>query len=48
LTRADARVMNPYGFRRFTESGTHAELVAQGGSYARMHRIQSAESGGIV
>ena len=33
---------------RITESGTHAELVALGGSYARMHRIQSAEGGGIV
>ena len=33
---------------RITESGTHSELVARGGSYARMHRIQSAEGGGIV
>jgi ATP-binding cassette subfamily B protein len=27
---------------RITESGTHSELVALGGSYARMNRIQSA------
>ena len=31
-----------------TEEGTHDELVALGGSYARMDRIQSAASGGIV
>jgi ABC-type multidrug transport system fused ATPase/permease subunit len=28
-----------------TEEGTHAELVARGGLYARLHRLQS-ESGG--
>ena len=35
---------------RVTESGTHAQLVALGGSYARMHRIQTnAEAqGGIA
>ena len=33
---------------RVTEEGTHAELVALGGSYARMNRIQSAAGGGIV
>ncbi len=33
---------------RVTEEGTHDELVALGGSYARMDRIQSAASGGIV
>lgn len=27
---------------RITESGTHAQLVALGGTYARMHQIQSA------
>ena len=30
---------------RITESGTHAELVALGGSYARMNNIQSEEHG---
>lgn len=35
---------------KVTERGTHDELVALGGSYARMHEIQSAaaNSGGIV
>ncbi len=35
---------------RITESGTHSELVALGGSYARMNEIQTAaaKSGGIV
>ena len=33
---------------RVTESGTHEELVALGGSYARMNRIQSTASGGIA
>ena len=28
---------------KVAESGTHEELVALGGIYARMHRIQSAE-----
>ena len=33
---------------RITESGTHAELVAAGGSYARMHRIQTTSTEGIA
>ena len=33
---------------KITESGTHAELVALGGSYARMDRIQSSAAGGIA
>ena len=33
---------------RVTESGTHDELVALGGSYARMDRIQSSPEGGIA
>ncbi|MCR5428067.1 MAG: ABC transporter ATP-binding protein/permease [Lachnospiraceae bacterium] len=33
---------------RVKESGTHDELVALGGSYARMNRIQSSESKGIA
>ena len=32
---------------RITESGTHAELVEAGGSYARMNRIQSSYTQGI-
>lgn len=33
---------------RVKESGTHAELVALGGSYARMDRIQSSATKGIA
>lgn len=33
---------------RITESGTHAELVEAGGSYARMNRIQSSYTQGIA
>lgn len=33
---------------QIVEEGTHSELVASGGSYARMDRIQSSVSGGIV
>ncbi len=33
---------------RITESGTHDELVALGGSYARMNRIQNTSVGGIA
>ncbi|MBQ6174282.1 MAG: ABC transporter ATP-binding protein [Clostridia bacterium] len=33
---------------RVTEEGTHSELVALGGSYARMNRIQSAATAGIA
>ena len=33
---------------RVTEEGTHEELVALGGSYARMNSIQSAAAGGIA
>ena len=31
-----------------TESGTHDELLALDGSYARMHRIQSTSIGGVA
>ena len=31
-----------------TESGTHDELLALNGSYARMHRIQSTSIGGVA
>ena len=33
---------------RITERGTHAELVALDGSYARMNKIQNAVEGGIA
>lgn len=33
---------------RVTVSGTHAELVALGGSYARMNQIQTSDAAGIV
>ena len=33
---------------RITERGTHAELVALGGSYARMNNIQNSAAGGIA
>jgi ATP-binding cassette subfamily B protein len=33
---------------RVTEEGTHAELAALGGSYARMNQIQSDAAGGIA
>ena len=33
---------------RITEEGTHAELMALGGSYARMNLVQNAATGGIT
>ena len=33
---------------RVVESGTHDELIAQGGSYARMASIQAGATGGVV
>ena len=33
---------------KVTERGTHDELVALGGSYARMSRIQTTAAKGVV
>jgi subfamily B ATP-binding cassette protein MsbA len=42
-TVVDADIIYVIEGGRVAESGTHAELVARGGVYARLHALQSAE-----
>ncbi len=45
-TIRDAQVIHAFDKGRVVESGSHAELLAQDGLYARLHALQFAESDG--